>query len=83
MDREEYERLIARLRGTVENTTSAYQDAKTPFELAKDLEIHHPDGGYATRQSLRKENQTLMEYKAALFRFNRLILDGKIPDESD
>ena len=82
MGREEVqERLIARMRGIVEQTKIADRDAKAAFELAKDLPLQDPDSGYAMRQALRRENQKLLDYKRAAHRFNRLILDGKLPDE--
>jgi len=46
MGREEVqERLIARMRGIVEQTKMAYRDAKADFELAKDLPLQNPDSG--------------------------------------
>jgi hypothetical protein len=82
MDRENQAQVVARLLQTVEQTRIAYQQAKVAYESAKDSAAEHPDSEFAIRQALRRENQTLLEYKSALTRFNRLILDGQLPDEA-
>ena len=80
---EDRERLIARLRQSVEQTRTAYQEAKKAHKRAKGLRYEYPDSGYAVSQALRRENQMLLDYKTALSRFNRLILDGKLPAEPE
>jgi len=84
MSREQEQERIARLREAVKQTKIAYQEPRTAFELlAKDLALQHPDSGYAMRPALRRENRTLLDYRRAVNRLRRLILDGKLPDESD
>ena len=83
MDRENQGQVAARLLQAVEQTRIAYQQAKVAYESAKDSAAEHPDSGFVVCQALRRENQTLLEYKNAVDRFNRLILDGKLPEEEN
>jgi len=80
MDQENQGQVMARLLKAVEQTKIAYQQAKVAYECAKDSAVEYPDSAFTIGQALRRENQTWLEYKTALDRLNRLILDGKLPD---
>ena len=81
MDHRDEARLITRLRDAVEQTKAAYERAKQDFERAKDLEAESSDGGFARGQALRRERRAFQDFRQAVFEFNRLILDGKLPGE--
>ena len=78
----ERDALLARLLDEVEQTKALFEGAKAEFdrgtELAKALGPNHPDGmlGHAARAY----SITLTNYRLALWRFNRFVLDGKLPD---
>ena len=80
MDREEYQRLIARMREAVEQTQTQYHRAKEEFYCAMELELPNPDGRYALDQALIREQLALGQFRKAVFDFNRLVLDGEFPD---
>jgi len=45
----------------------------------KELGATHPDG--AVRHATSVYTHALLSYRNALYRFNRVILDGKLPDD--
>jgi hypothetical protein len=79
----EREETVARLREAVEQTRALYEGAKNNLEvkreLARDLGPAHPDGGLS--HALKIYTYTLTNYHSALRRFNRFVLDGKLPDD--
>jgi len=83
MDRENQGQVAARLLQAVEQTRITYQQAKVAYESAKDSAAEGFTSGFTVSQALRRENQTRLDYRSALDRFNRLVLDGKLPDEPD
>ncbi len=55
-------------------------------EVQRDLprgDVPAPDGDYAYRKALHVENSALAEYKRVLRIFTDLMINGKIPGESD
>jgi len=74
---------LERLREEVEQTRALFQGAKEAYDRAlersKDLGAAHPDGSVG--HSTHVYRHTLYNYRTALWRFNRFILDGKLLDE--
>jgi len=83
MDLSEQAALIARLREDVERSRRAFEVAKKEHDRAvarmKELGATHPDG--AVRHATSVYTHALLSYRNALYRFNRVILDGKLPDD--
>jgi hypothetical protein len=83
MGQSEEEGTLERLREEVEKSKTLYSQAKHDLkrarEIARDLGLGHPDGGFAL--ALRNHNDKLMEYSRALRRYNRYVLDGKLPED--
>src|SRR5262245_34880756 len=83
MDFAERDEIVSRLREAVEQAKSAYAIAQKEHALAmerrKDLGASHPDGSIV--HATRTFNYTLERYRQALWRYNRYLLDGELPDE--
>jgi len=83
MGPEDRSAILERLKEVVEQTRLQYLEAKEGLARAKELQADlgatHPDG--TLRMSFRNHDTTLRNYSVALWRYNRLILDGKLPDE--
>jgi len=84
MDREDKERLTTDAKATVKARKVAYEDAQEEVRRAKDFEAPpSPDWRFALSVALNRERLAFKNYQKALLDFNRLILDGKLPDEPD
>ena len=63
----------------------AYDSAKDEYLQAlnrrEDLGLSHPDGALTYRLAMKNRALALQTYNLALIRFNRFILDGKLPEE--
>ena len=79
------ENVVVALRKEMENAEAKYLEAKRAYLLAKDLEQDlsgtQPDGGEAVRKAIRAERSTRDEFVTAVVRFNRFILERKLPDD--
>jgi hypothetical protein len=79
------ENIVVALRKEMENAEAKYLEAKRAYLLAKNTERElgraHPDGGEAVRKAIRAEHVTRDEFVTAVVRFNRFVLDGKVPDD--
>jgi len=75
--------LIGSLREEVKRTRALYETAKAEesraLERVRELGADHPDGN--VRHATQVCTFTLQNHRKALIRFNRLILDGKLPDD--
>ena len=79
MELEEQERLIERMRETVQRAKTNYQRAKEEFNQASQSDLHNSDGRYTMSQATMRERLAFDEFRRALYDYNRLILDGKLP----
>jgi hypothetical protein len=68
----------------MEQAKALYERAKVVLKLAletqNDVRAPHPDGALLYPMTLR--NHALEEYSRALFRYNRFVLDGRLPEEN-
>ena len=75
--------LVGCLREEVERTRALYEVAKVDEERAmermRELGAEHPDG--SVRHATQVCTYMLQNHRKALIRFNRLILDGKLPED--
>ena len=75
--------LIERLREDVERTRVQYESAKVDevraLEHMRELGGDHPDG--SVRHAVQVCTYMLQNHRKALIKFNRLILDGKRPED--
>jgi hypothetical protein len=79
------ENVMVALRTEMEKAEAKYLEAKRGYLLAKDLERElggsHTDGREAVRKAIRAERSTRDAFVTAVLRFNRFVLDGKVPDD--
>ena len=84
VDRSRQSEIEARLKEALLETKALYEVSKGEYLRAlqrrEDLGRTHPDGALAYRQALEKRDGALGKYNQALLRFNRFILDGKLPE---
>jgi hypothetical protein len=87
VDRFEQSQIEARLKEALGKARAVYESAKEEhlreLERREDLGAAHPDGALAFRQALRNRDSALGKYNQALLRFNRFVLDGKLPEGSN
>jgi len=85
VDRFEQAKIEARLKEALGEAKALYESSKGEYLRAlqrrEDLGSTHPDGALTHRQALEKRDWALGKYNQALLRFNRFILDGKLPEE--
>ena len=85
MDRFEQLEIEARLKEALREAKGAYDSAKDEYLQAlnrrEDLGLSHPDGALTYRLAMKNRALALQTYNLALIRFNRFILDGKLPEE--
>jgi hypothetical protein len=66
-------------------TKALYEDATQQFkhaiELHNDLGAIHPDG--SIRRATQVYNSSLRAFSKALLRYNRFLLDGKLPPDEE
>ena len=83
MDPDNELETLSRLREAMEQAKALYEGAKDGFEQAKhrssELGASHPDGSVS--YAAKVYTHCLRNYASAVFRFNRYVLDGKLPDE--
>ena len=76
-----------RLKKEVEEAKALYESTKQlnqrRVEYRVDPHMAHPDGGFALTQALKAQDHAFKNYSRALIRFNRFILDGKLPEEPE
>ena len=74
---------LERMKEAVEQTKALYLGAKEALvkakELRTDLGATHPDGTLG--MALHVHDTALRNYSLALWRYNRFILDGNLPDD--
>jgi hypothetical protein len=79
-------------RDIEEQLRAELEDARATYCLARaeaarleiyyaDLGIGHRDGSYAIRKATNVKHRATEVYREALVKFNRFILDGKLPDD--
>jgi hypothetical protein len=87
VDRFEQLEIEARLKEVLGEAKAAYESSKQEYlralECREDLGGAHPDGARTYKQARRNRDATLGKYNQALIRFNRFILDGKVPEGVD
>ena len=75
--------LVESLREDVQRTRALYETAKADQVLAlermRELGAEHPDG--SVRHATQVCTFMLQNHRKALIKFNRLILDGKLPED--
>jgi len=76
-----------RLRNALEEAKAVYQCAKIEYrqalECRADLSLAHPDGRQALAAATKTHQYAFEKYTRALLRFNRFILDGKLPEDPE
>jgi hypothetical protein len=97
MDRTDRLAIEERLKAALGEAKAAYEFAKkeqSAYEFAQkeqseamnfrqDVGVLHSDGNLRLVQSLKTHRAALRDYTDALIKFNRFILDRKLPGESD
>ena len=81
MDRDE--NILSRLRKALDQSKTLYEGARVEhyraIERMKDLDSMHPDG--SVLHATKVYHVTLQDYRIALRRFTRYLLDGELWDE--
>ena len=84
MTQSERGRVLAQLKMDVNRTKELYQLAKenenSTRALAEDLGFAHSDGKISP--AIKLSRRCLEDYRAALFRYNRFLLEGTVPKEN-
>jgi hypothetical protein len=84
MERAQLLQTTAQLREAMEQAKALYERAKAVLKLAAEVEndvgAQHPDS--ALLYPTRLQTHALEEYRRALFRYNRFVLDGRLPEEN-
>jgi len=75
------EKELARLHDQLDQAKSLYDDARLehyrPVELMRELGASHPDG--SVRQATHAFTHALRNYRVALHKYNRFLLDHMSP----
>ena len=80
MDLGERIKLIVDYREALEKAKADYERAKREFGQVKHSGAPLADGTYAIDKAAEREYEALLAFRSALWRFNRLILDGQPPE---
>ena len=75
--------ILKRLRDELQQTKALYEGASEEHDRAmermQNLGMTPPDG--SIRHATRVYNFTLKAFRLALWRYNRYLIDGKLPDK--